>query len=164
MLRFASFNCHSVRSNIEVVRNLLESHDIVLLQELMIHECDIGFIEQIDKDFACNVGVCDKTDNGIISGRPSRGVAVMYRKYLLSNIQHIDIDDRINGILITHGDQITLVLNVYLPYDAQNAESLDEYNHYLGKLRDIIENSDINNLIIAGDMNAGTGKEGSGLI
>ena len=32
------------------------------------------------------------------------------------------------------------------------------------KLRDIIVNSDINDLIIAGDMNADTGKEGSGLI
>ena len=33
------------------------------------------------------------------------------------------------------------------------------------KLRDAIVNSDINNLIIAGDMNAAdTGKEGSGLI
>ena len=158
MLRFASFNCHSVRNNIEVVKSLLDTHDIILLQELMIHECDVGILYQLNQDFTCNVGVSDRVNDGIVYGRPSRGVAILYRKYLLSNIKHVAIDDRINGILITHEDQITLVLNVYLPYDAQNSESLDEYNHYLAKLRDVIENSDITNLIIAGDMNADTRK------
>ena len=51
MLRFVSYNCHSVRTNIDIVKQLLSSHDVVLLQELMLPEEDIAFIDMIDSNF-----------------------------------------------------------------------------------------------------------------
>ena len=43
MISVASFNCNSVRNNAETVKCLLNSNDIVALQELMLLEDDIGF-------------------------------------------------------------------------------------------------------------------------
>ena len=73
------------------MKSLLDTHDIILLQELMIHECDVGILYQLNQDFTCNVGVSDRVNDGIVYGRPSRGVSILYRKYLLSNIKHVAI-------------------------------------------------------------------------
>ena len=154
MIRCVSFNCHSLRNNIDIVNYLVESHDVILLQELMISECDVGILECLNDDYACNIGVRDKVENGIIKGRPSRGVAILYKKSFLAHVEHVNLNDRINGIIIKQGENKTLILNIYMPYDAQNLDSLDDYRHCLSLLEGIIEESDISNLIIAGDMNA----------
>ena len=158
MTWIASFNCHSFRNNMNVVKDLLLNNDIVLLQKLMMYEYDIGLIEQLDPNFICNIVVQDKLDRGIIRGRPSRGVAILYHKKLVPFIENIKVNDRINGIILNHDNQSTLLLNVYMPYDAQTVDSLDNYRNYLAILNNIIEESNINNVIIAGDLNADSKK------
>ena len=52
MASVVSFNCNSVKKKIEIVKALTESFDnIILLQELMILECNAGYLDKINKDF-----------------------------------------------------------------------------------------------------------------
>ena len=80
MLDIVSYNCHSVRNNIGIVQEILQVTDILILQELMLNESDINFMHAIDNDFEVISCVKDKVCDGIASGRPTKGVAVMCRK------------------------------------------------------------------------------------
>ena len=153
MIRLVTYNCHSIRNNAETVKDLLLSHDIVFLQELMIHDDDIGFLMNLNDDFEfCVQASSNKTD--IISGRPSCGVAVFWRKCLNDVVEAFKVDERINGIYVTEGNNKILMINVYMPYDAKDVYSLDNYLSNLSILNDLISLSEANNVILVGDFNA----------
>ena len=154
MLRIVSYNCHSVRANIEVVKQLLNLHDVLLLQELMLPEEDIAFIDTIDSNFYSISHVKDKKNDGIIVGRPSRGVAILWRKCLSFETTVINISDRMIGVSFSGGSMDFLILNVYMPYDARNVDSLDDYRNCLGILEGIVDETTFDNIIIVGDFNA----------
>ena len=154
MLRFVSYNCHSVRTNIDIVKQLLSSHDVVLLQELMLPEEDIAFIDMIDSNFYSVSHVKDKKSDGIIVGRPSRGVAILWRKCLSFKAEVMNISDRMIGVSFSGGSIDFLILNVYMPYDARDIDSLDEYRNCLGILEGVVEEAVMDNVVIVGDFNA----------
>ena len=153
-LDIVSYNCHSVRNNIGIVREILQVSDIVILQELMLNEADINFMHAIDKDFEVIACVKDKVCDGIASGRPAKGVAIMCRKKVGCDYEPLMVDDRIIGVHIIEGHLKTLLLNVYLPCDCRDSDSLDKYLSYIAILDDILQNSDANGVILTGDFNA----------
>ena len=84
MIKFATFNCNSIRKNVESVKELLRSNDIVFLQELMLLREDLGFLKELNKDFSCTACAKGVKDNEIATGRPSKGVAIFFRNTLLN--------------------------------------------------------------------------------
>ena len=52
-LKICSFNCFSIRKNIEIVRRLINSHDIVFLQEIILTEDNIDLLNNIDPTVNC---------------------------------------------------------------------------------------------------------------
>ena len=159
-MKIVSFNCHSVRKNLNTIIELTETNDILLLQELMIYSDDINVIKQINTDFYSHICVNDKDKSQIINGRPNKGVAIMWRKEYDSCIEKVKVDDRINGIILKENDHKTLLLNVYMPYNNNDSNSLEEYCFYLGLLQSLIDDIQVNNVIIAGDLNADPNKLG----
>ena len=73
MIRVTSFNCHSIRNNLHIVSELLENNDILILQELMLHQEDINFISSINSNFDFSAEVKDRVRYGVNVGRPSGG-------------------------------------------------------------------------------------------
>ena len=93
MIKFSSYNCNSVRKNIEIVKNLLNRTDVLFLQELMLSKSDLPLLYDIHEDFDHAAYVKDCESQGINEGRPSRGVAIFWRKYLTPSIKPLIIDD-----------------------------------------------------------------------
>ena len=46
-IKIISYNCNSLRKNIDLIRMLLGKCDVLLLQEIILLECDLDIISQI---------------------------------------------------------------------------------------------------------------------
>ena len=154
MIELSSFNCHSVRKNEVKVRELLQRNDILLLQELMLYREDISYLDTLHGEFNFIFDVQSINNNDIICGRPSRGVAIFWRKCLDSFITPVKIDDRVIGINIDEPGKRILVLNVYMPCDKGDLDSLEEYRSYIAVLQSIIDDAVFDHFILVGDVNA----------
>ena len=154
MIKFTSYNCNSIRSNIESVKELLNKNDIIFLQELMLLQNDLSILNKLNNDFKCIAAVKDKQIDDIVTGRPSKGVAIFFKKYLSDYIKTVEINECLNGIILNTTIGKVLALNVYLPYDNNDNESMDNYRGYLATICSVIEEYNITNIAIAGDFNA----------
>ena len=158
MLRITSFNCNSVRNNCEIVKELLKNNDIVMLQELMLLQSDVNFLSELHCDFDFIYGLKDENFIGIPTGRPSKGVAIFYKKCYSSLIKPIRINEWLNGIVFQCDIGNVLLLNVYFPYDNNSLDSLDDYRSALSLLDLVLIDSNIFNICIMGDFNADPNK------
>ena len=101
MITITTYNCNSIKNNFENVQTLTQEYDIILLQELMLLKEDIAIMKTINESFDCVSCVQDKSYDGILEGRPSRGVAIIWRKNLAKIITPVYCSDRIIGIVLT---------------------------------------------------------------
>ena len=154
MIWCVSYNCNSVRNNSEAVKMLLDVNDIVLLQEIMLCKSDLPFLDLLNENFDNIACVSDREADGIIEGRPMRGVAIFWRKSLNCKITPIKVDDSLIGVRISNGSDDVVIFNVYLPCDKQTAEAMYDYRCSLGKLHCLITEQDVNKVIVTGDFNA----------
>ena len=70
--------------------------------------------------------------NGIMSGRPYGGVAVLVRKSIRKECQvHMFDNSRLLGITVNTSDMPCYFLNVYMPYQCDN--NYDLFVEYIGK-------------------------------
>ena len=153
MLQIASFNCNSIRKNVDSVRSLLKNNDFVVLQELLICESDVNFLSTLDSNVQYHAFVKDKHLNGINTGRPCKGVAIFWKKYI-SSVTTININEWINGVTFQTDIGVVLLLNVYLPCDLGNNDSLHDYRNALAVLSTVIDEYNVNNVLVIGDLNA----------
>ena len=154
MIKVASYNCNSVRCHFENVRNILCDVDIIFLQELQLCKSDLLMLIDLNNDFENISFVQDREAEGIIEGRPTKGVAILWRKNLSSFISPLIIDDSMIAIIISNMKKKILLLNVYMPCDLQTAEALENYRCMLSKVEVVIREQNVTDLIIAGDFNA----------
>ena len=158
MLKLASYNCNSIRKNVEIVKNLCDNNDIVVLQELMLLQRDLDYINSINIDFDYAAFTKDKYCEGIDLGRPARGVCIMWRKVISHSIEPIYINERIIAInLLTNVGKV-LILNCYLPCDDNTCNSMDEFRCSIAILENYIKESCVNNVILVGDFNSDPNK------
>ena len=154
MVKIASFNCNSVRSRAENVKTLLQENDVLCLQELMLCKSDLPILNDFSDDFYNIAFVEDRESLDINEGRPAKGVAIFYRKYLSSYINPLLIDDSIIGLVLSKDNEKILLLNVYCPCDKQTVDALHDYRCMLAKIRAIVSENNVNSIIIVGDFNA----------
>ena len=102
-MKIVSYNCNSVRNNVEIVKSLFVDADILLLQELMLEKRDLGFLNDLNENFNYTAFVKDRESEGICEGRPSRGVAIFWRRYLSSVLTPVLINDFIIGVVLILG-------------------------------------------------------------
>ena len=138
MVKFVSYNCNSVRNNSEIVKAILKNSDILFLQELMLSKSDLPLLHDFDDDFRNVAFVRDRESEGINEGRPTRGVAIFYRKELASFITPVLVDDSVIGIVLEYNNHKFLFMNVYLPCDLQNPNALEKYRNALASLQAIV--------------------------
>ena len=157
MTCIATYNCNSIRNSIEEVKCLLDNNDILVLQELMLNENDVNILSNIDESMNYTFFVKDKVINGINAGRPSKGVAIFWKKCFLSVIP-LKINEWLNGIIIESNIGRILIMNVYMPYDNHDLDSLDNYRSALATIESVLDEYTVNHICILGDFNADPNK------
>ena len=119
--------------NSENVRKLLDNFDIVFLREIMLSKSDLPLMNDNNKQFRNIAFVRDRETEGIIEGRPSKGVAIFWREKFSPFISPLLIDDACIGVILSRGSTKMLMLNVYMPCDLQTFDALDNYRSFENK-------------------------------
>ena len=152
-LNIISYNCRSLSNNYEIIRMLLKQCDILFLQETLILQSDFHLIGSLDCNFDFIAEEAYRKKE-CFTGRPSGGLVILWNKSLSPFIEPFSCSKRILGLKIIANNKIHILLNVYLPCDYRNIESLLNYRETLAVLHDTINSSNADALVIAGDMNA----------
>ena len=82
IIKVISYNCNSLRKNVDTVRKLLDGCDVLLLQEIMLVEEDIGIISQINEEIIFVATPSRKANSNSFDWRPSGGNAIIWSKSL----------------------------------------------------------------------------------
>lgn len=159
LTKIVTYNCYSVRKSIDIVRELIKLNDIVILQEILLLEEDLHFLDNIDNNFAC-ISRPSRRANSVsgLDGRPVGGLAILYKKTLDFLIKEIvSCDNYLAVVLETEYDKCCL-FNVYMPCDVGNDEIINLYLELLGSMHACMIESNIDRVIMAGDFNADPSK------
>ena len=152
-LRIASFNSRSIRNSAFDVVDILNSLDILAVQEHWLSKQSLSFLNSVHSDFnARGITSIDYGDG--LSGCPHVGLCFLWTRSLDPFIQlliYVD-EKRLLGLKITSSNATILLLNVYLPY--QTYDNADEYLEILGKIQAISDSFESTNIFIIGDFNA----------
>ena len=77
-IRFCSYNCNSVRSKIDIIREILSECGVLLLQEIIILNENKGIFNGIDREFDVHVMPSRLCISNNYDGRPSGGLSFMW--------------------------------------------------------------------------------------
>ena len=112
-LQICSYNCNSIRKKVDIVRQLMNSQDIILLQEIILLNEDSDFI----------YGICDIFDAIILpskcpvsecfEGGPSGGLAILWRKSLNISVNLVTENDNFIVALLNCTDRFIGLVNIY---------------------------------------------------
>lgn len=152
-LTIISFNCNSVRKSIDIIKDMCNSYDIILLQEIMLLSDDFFYLNDINKNF--NFYAIPSTVNNSFVGRPKGGLCILWKKSLNLNINIKNFSPNFLGFQIYQENSPDLmIINTYMCCDMRNAESMYNYKALLADLASVIADINNCNLVIIGDFNA----------
>lgn len=141
-----------------MITKLCHLHDIVVIQEHWLIPNDLHLLNTAHADFLSTGQSAVDLSSDILVGRPFGGTAVLYRKCLADRIKIINTgESRITGISIDTSIGPLLILNVYMPTNYNNDDSLESYTDCLSKLHSLILDSDTVHTLIVGDFNCSPG-------
>jgi hypothetical protein len=155
-LNLLTWNATGIMSSASYLSTALSNRDIDVcgISEHWLYEKDLSFLDCIHRDYT-SWAVCD---NDLVlplfRKRAKGGVAILWKRSLDARICTVDTnDDRIIGVRLTLNTNMYMFLfQVYFP---STNYSLDLYNEYTVKLRDIhAMYSQIGIVVFMGDFNA----------
>ena len=149
-LRIGSFNTRGLRN--VTLPTLFERLDIVLLQETLLCKQDLSTINSISHLFQGSGVATTDLSTGILTGRPSGGIAILFRKSIANFVNEVYFDlDWIMGISINvPNEPVSYILSVYMPYNSHENEN--EFLEKLGILASIINEMDSPYIWVIGDL------------
>lgn len=124
MIRVCSFNCKNIKSSLPDVIKLCSTNDIIFLQETWLANEELHILCELDdKFYASGISAMDNTQE-VRRGRPFGGVAILWRKELLS-CKIVEMkNNRLICLQINSGSDIYYFVNSYMPVDC--ADNLDD--------------------------------------
>lgn len=157
-IKFCSFNCQSFNANSDIIQKLLEDNDIIFLQETLIEENNIDIFDTFNDNFR-SFYISAQRKAGIHVGRASGGLAIFCRKSVSFKCIPVHISNRVLGVKIQFpNDYCFLILNVYLPCDYGDIDSLIEFRSTLADIANAFDSEEFDNFICVGDFNADPNK------
>ena len=134
MLRVITYNCYNIKNSIQDICDLCKSDGLIIIQEIWLFQHEFSLLSTIlSSDFEGFGTTAIDISNGIFSGRPYGGVAVLIRKSIRKSCQiHSYNDSYMLRITVNSSDMSCYFLNVYMPYQCD-----DNYNlfvEYIGKV------------------------------
>ena len=156
-LKICTFNCCSARSNFEIIKGLCsEGFDIIFLQETFLIEEKLGLLDHIDYNYH-SIGIPAVYSENVLSslkGRPSGGLACLFKKNAPFSIEIIKSDARYGIINCKLNSQNIILVNVYMPYDDHTPECVANYVEILAYIENSVDNIMYDGIYICGDYNA----------
>lgn len=135
-----------------IVDKLLETCDVLCIQETFLAKQDLDRLNGLHKDFHGAGESTTDLNSKLIKGRIPGGVAVFWRKnYTMIKVLRLGVDWAI-GLEVHYNNSKCIVLNIYTPYEC--ADHVDEYINRLAFLMTFIQDTDCSCVYIVGDMNA----------
>ena len=160
-LKIVSYNCGGIRSNPNLISDLLAKADIIFLQETMLSEFTDNFLYRFDDNYSFISKNGIRNDDAF-RGRSSGGLAIFWRNSLNHCIREFCTpSNRINGIIIEgRNGKKFLILNCYLPCDYGTYESLLQYEACLSDIELILneDSEDFEEISLVGDFNCDVSK------
>ena len=153
-IKMASFNCNSVRNSLDIVMQLLRENDIVLLQEIMLIEDDVGILKDIDSNYDFAIVPSKLNSGDCFTGRPVGGLAVFWRRSLSLDVIPVVFNENFLIIKLMHALNVYVICNVYLPCDSYSGEVVVQYKAILADMESILRDLNVNDSILIGDFNA----------
>ena len=167
-LKFITYNCRGLprdRNSLllrpDIMSVMADAH-IVAFQETWLSKQNLSCINSLHESFV-GFGVSKVDESaGLVQGRYSGGVAIMWRKELCNFIKIIELDSNwCMAIEINMGSVKFVIFNIYMPY--QCAENEDLYYENLGYINTILGETQCTNYAVIGDWNANLGSTGTKL-
>jgi len=150
-LTIGSFNCRSVKSSFDEVRNLCQYCDLVVLQEHWLLPHELNILSSIHPDFLAIGYSSVNTSVSVLTGRPYGGTGILYRKSFSPHISLIKTyDSRITALTVQEKCDPILFMCVYMPTDYGDSESYENYIETCAKITAIYKDSEAVHLVIAG--------------
>ena len=159
-LKFASFNCCSLKKNIDLIRKLTSDEiDLVFLQETFITDNDLSLLDFIDENYhSLGIGaVYSQKSIESCAGRAMGGMACLYRSNAVFNVKLIDSSNDVMLVMVTVNGKNYLFINAYIRSDLGDIESLNNYLNTLNFIEDKLNNVNFNAVYLCGDFNADVG-------
>ena len=149
-LWLVSFNCYCWHNARSTVANLLDSHDICLIQEHWLFNEHLNQLN-FNPDFL-SVDVSGMDSSILFHGRPFGGCAILLRKSLINSVTMLSTNaKRFCAVRLSDQSGYTvLLICVYLPTEYATSSSHDDF---LYELEGFINSQLFNSLLIAGDFN-----------
>ena len=153
-LQICTFNCRSAKNCLPDLMNLCNCYDFILLQEHWLLPDELGLLNCIHDDFISYGLSAVDVSRDILVGRPYGGTAILYRKTYAEKLRVIHSNEsRITSLLIDTNVGPLLLINVYMPTNYGDDDSLEKYIDCLSKLEAVIIDTDAAHVLIAGDFN-----------
>ena len=126
-LRIVTYNCQWFNCNIEFINQLLETCDVVYLQETLLNDILQFQLYNLNDDFI-PTHVSAVRNSNMFVGRPHGGLDILWRKTLYIQFFLVEINNyRILGLKLECLNISNYLLNVHLPCHYHNVYSLIEY-------------------------------------
>ena len=75
-IRCCSFNCNSIRKKVDIIRKIMNSYDVIFLQEIILLHEDIDFVMHISSEFDAHI-LPSRDPSDLCGGRPSGNGYIM---------------------------------------------------------------------------------------
>ena len=157
-LSLVSFNCMGFNNGMSYIPALLDSFDVILLQEHWLSVSELG---KLTFDGFISSAISGFDDSKLLNGRPFGGCAILYRDSLLGSIRQVRTSSRrFCAITIDYCGCTCLLVNVYLPTDYRSHAATQKLKDVLGEIAGFISTIAHDSLVIAGDWNADLARPG----
>ena len=156
-LNICSYNCCSLRKNIDIIRELTSKNlDIIFLQETFVVSDNISILQYVDENYDCIGAGAIYSDKSMVSatGRPMGGMGVMRKRNSNFDIKIVLIENDLIVVDVIVKDRKITLINTYIRSDLGDPESHSNYLESLFNLENILEDHDSQNILLVGDFNA----------
>ena len=154
VIRCCSFNCRGWNSGFLSLKDLVDSLDLIFVQEHWLHS---DHLNELSPDFL-SVGVSGMDSGSLLCGRPFGGCAILYRKcfsYCITPL--VSCSNRFCAIKILDPALSFLLACVYMPAEYHNiihhSSSFADYLNTLGELEGFLDSHQCDVNILVGDFN-----------
>ena len=114
-----SYNCHGFSGSADYLRDIVDAFDptICCLQETWHISSNASIFACVSKDYMYyDVSGVDESER-ILSGRPSGGLAILFKRSIADKVTFVDTGNRRLCACVLHCDGALplLIVNVYMP-------------------------------------------------
>ena len=157
-LRVSSFNCRSIKSSLQEVKELCSTSHLVFLQEHWLLPSDPPILNDIHPDFlGTGYSAVDLSD-GILVYRPYGGTAILYHKSLSPFVKIIETHvPRLTAMRCESCKGPILLMSVYMPNDTGDHDCLESFIDTCCRMNALYSDADVIHAIFAGDFNCQPG-------